>query len=334
MSANTLIEEFLNYLRFERHFSPHTAKCYAADLHQFCEFLQDGRDASTAPSGGYDSDAHEGGGGVATALAAPPQRARVTTREQLVAIDTEDVRRFLAFLRDREYSKSTTARKLATLRSFYKFCLKRAYVGGNPLSSIRTPKQEKRLPKFLEEEEVKKLLEAPDVNTLLGARDRAMLETMYSTGVRVSELVDLNLADVDFVGEALHIRGKGKKARVTPIAPTALAWIRRYMEMRRADPRAASFNQEAVFVNKHGQRLSTRSVRRKLDKYLALVGLDPATSPHTLRHSFATHMLNRGADLRAVQALLGHQSLSTTQIYTHVTTARMKQAYDSAHPRA
>ena len=157
---------------------------------------------------------------------------------------------------------------------------------------------------------------------------------MYSTGVRVSELVDLNLADVDFVGEALHIRGKGKKARITPIAPTALAWIRRYMEMRRADPRAASFNQEAVFVNKHGQRLSTRSVRRKLDKYLALVGLDPATSPHTLRHSFATHMLNRGADLRAVQALLGHQSLSTTQIYTHVTTARMKQAYDNAHPRA
>ncbi len=332
MSANTLIEEFLNYLRFERHFSPHTAKCYAADLHQFCGFLQDGG-GSSVPNGHYETDAHDGGG-VATALAAPPQRPQVATREQLIAVESEDVRRFLAFLKDREYSKSTTARKLATLRSFYKFCLKRSYVGGNPLSAIRTPKQEKRLPKFLEEEQVKRLLEAPDVNTLLGARDRAMLETMYSTGVRVSELVDLNLADVDFVGEALHIRGKGKKARVTPIAPTALAWIRRYMEMRRADPRAAAFNQEAVFVNKHGQRLSTRSVRRKLDKYLALVGLDPAISPHTLRHSFATHMLNRGADLRAVQALLGHQSLSTTQIYTHVTTARMKQAYDQAHPRA
>jgi integrase/recombinase XerC len=290
---------------------------------------------ASAPGGGYDPDGHDGhGGGVATAVAAPPQRAAVTTREQLQAVEADEVRQFLTFLKERDYSKSTTARKLATLRSFYKFCLKRSYVTSNPLSTIRTPKQEKRLPKFMEEEEVKKLLEAPDVNSLLGARDRAMLETMYSTGVRVSELVDMNVADIDFVGEVLHIRGKGKKARVTPIAPTALAWIRRYMEMRRADPRAASFNQEAVFVNKHGQRLSTRSVRRKMDKYLAQVGLDPAISPHTLRHSFATHMLNRGADLRAVQKLLGHQSLSTTQIYTHVTTARMKQAYDQAHPRA
>ncbi|HSW47224.1 MAG TPA: site-specific tyrosine recombinase/integron integrase [Phycisphaerae bacterium] len=345
MSANTLIEEFLNYLRFERHFSPHTAKCYAADLHQFCEYLRDGGPIPSSAGGGYEAYASDaGGGGVATVVAAPPQqraqaaptttREQLATREQLVAIEAEDVRRFLAFLKDRAYSKSTTARKLATLRSFFKFCLKRSYVSSNPLSTIKTPKQDKRLPRFLEEEEVRKLLEAPDVSTLLGARDRAMLETMYSTGVRVSELVDLNLADIDFVGEAMHVRGKGKKARVTPIAPTALAWIRRYMEMRRADSRAAAWDQQAVFVNKHGQRLSTRSVRRKLDKYLAQVGLDPAISPHTLRHSFATHMLNRGADLRAVQELLGHQSLSTTQIYTHVTTARMKQAYDQAHPRA
>ena len=339
MNDNNLIDEFLNYLRFERHFSPHTAKCYAADLHQFCEFLDTG---GTAPvdlhrSGnglGYSS---QGGGGVATApvRTAAPARENIDTHSGgLTAVDAEEVRRFLAFLRDRQYCKSTTARKLATLRSFYKFCLKRAYIQSSPLASIRTPKQDKRLPKFLEEEQVRKLLETPDAATLLGARDRAMLETMYSTGVRVSELVDLNLQDVDFVGEALHVRGKGKKERVTPIAPTALAWIRRYMDLRRADPRAANFNQQAVFVNKHGQRLSTRSVRRKLDKYLALAGLDPSISPHTLRHSFATHMLNRGADLRSVQELLGHQSLSTTQIYTHVTTARMKQAYDDAHPRA
>ncbi len=333
-----LIDEFLNYLRFERHFSPHTAKCYAADLRQFCEFMDTG---GTAPVESHRGNglgfSSQSGGGVATA----PVRAAAPPREQidshgggLLAVDTEEVRRFLAFLRDRQYCKSTTARKLATLRSFYKFCLKRGHVQANPLAAIRTPKQDKRLPKFLEEEQIRKLLETPDVATLLGARDRAMLETMYSTGVRVSELVDLNLQDVDFVGEALHIRGKGKKERITPIAPTALAWIRRYMDMRRADPRAASFNQQAVFVNKHGQRLSTRSVRRKLDKYLALAGLDPSISPHTLRHSFATHMLNRGADLRSVQELLGHQSLSTTQIYTHVTTARMKQAYDDAHPRA
>ncbi len=329
-----LIDEFLNYLRFERHFSPHTAKCYAADLHQFCEFLGDGtgarRTGLTPPSTGFGPP---GGGGIATATEAPPQ-TQLDSRQMLLAVQTEDVRRFLAFLRDREYSKSTIARKLATLRSFYKFCLKRSYTRSNPLASIRTPKQEKRLPKFLEEEQVRKLLETPDVTTLLGARDRAMLETMYSTGIRVSELVDLNREDVDFVGECLHVRGKGKKERITPISPTALAWIRRYMDMRRADPRSAMFDQQAVFVNKHGQRLSTRSVRRKLDKYLAIAGLDPSISPHTLRHSFATHMLNRGADLRSVQELLGHQSLSTTQIYTHVTTHRMKEAYDSAHPRA
>ncbi len=332
MNENKLIDEFLNYLRFERHFSPHTAKCYAADLHQFCGFLVEGDHGTVEPPGSPSSYDLSGGG---VAVAAPPVTARATIASvDLVVVTTEDVQRFLTFLRSQEYSKSTTARKLATLRSFYKFCLKRAYVRGNPLATIRTPKQDKRLPKFLEEHDVRKLLETPDVSSALGCRDRAMLETMYSTGVRVSELVDLNLADIDFVGEALHIRGKGKKERMTPISPTALAWIKRYMELRRADPRASSFNQEAVFVNKHGQRLSTRSVRRKLDKYLAICGLDPAISPHTLRHSFATHMLNRGADLRAVQELLGHQSLSTTQIYTHVTAARMKQAYDQAHPRA
>ena len=333
MSDKALIDEFLNYLRFERHFSPHTAKCYAADLHQFCEFLREGTapaPAQSPPPAGFGDPA---GGGTATVTEAPPQ-TQVNSGGMLIAVQTDDVRRFLGFLREREYSKSTIARKLATLRSFYKFCLKRGHVQSNPLTSVRTPKQEKRLPKFLEEEQVRKLLDTPDVATLLGCRDRAMLETMYSTGIRVSELVELDLEGVDFVGECLHIRGKGKKERITPISPTALAWIRRYMDMRRSDPRAANFDQQAVFVNKHGQRLSTRSVRRKLDKYLAIAGLDPSISPHTLRHSFATHMLNRGADLRSVQELLGHQSLSTTQIYTHVTTARMKQAYDDAHPRA
>lgn len=334
MNENKLIEEFLNYLRFERHFSPHTAKCYAADLRQFCGFLGEDGGGSTTEAAASGPAYDVMGGGTATAVASPPARAQTDATAALIAVNTEQVQRFLGFLRTQEYSKSTTARKLATLRSFYKFCLKRSYIKGNPLATIRTPKQDKRLPKYLEEHEVRKLLETPDVTAMLGCRDRAMLETMYSTGVRVSELVDLNLADIDFVGEALHIRGKGKKERICPIAPTALAWIKRYMELRRADPRSSTFNQESVFVNKHGQRLSTRSVRRKLDKYLAICGLDPAISPHTLRHSFATHMLNRGADLRSVQELLGHQSLSTTQIYTHVTAARMKQVYEQAHPRA
>lgn len=334
MNENHLIDEFLNYLRFERHFSPHTAKCYAADLHQFCEFLGEHGSvgsAGEAGSNGYHPDLEADGTAVATA--APP-RVRAGHEVVLTAVETEDIQRFLAFLSERSYSKSTTARKLATLRSFYKFCMRRSHVQVNPLATIRTPKQDKRLPKFLEEDDIRKLLETPDTNTTLGCRDRAMLETMYSTGIRVSELVDLNVADVDFIGEALNVRGKGKKQRITPISPTALAWIKRYTEMRRQDPRSAASNQDAVFVNKHGQRLSTRSVRRKLDKYLAMAGLDPTISPHTLRHSFATHLLSRGADLRSVQELLGHQSLSTTQIYTHVTVSRMKQAYDAAHPRS
>ncbi|MBU0718631.1 MAG: tyrosine recombinase XerC, partial [Planctomycetes bacterium] len=253
---------------------------------------------------------------------------------KLREVDTERVKSFLAFLSTQSYSKSTIARKLATLRSFYKFCLRRGYVKAHPLASIRTPKQDKRLPRYLEIDEINKLLSTPDDNTLLGARDKAMLEVLFSTGVRVSELVDLNFVDVDFAGGTIRVRGKGKKQRTTPVGPTAINAIQKYLELRRADARSARFDQEALFVNKHGQRLSTRSVRRKLDKYLVECGLDPTISPHTLRHSFATHMLNNGADLRSVQELLGHQSLSTTQVYTHLTTPRLKAVYDDSHPRS
>jgi len=332
MTENPLIEEFLNYLRYERHFSPHTAKCYAADLHQFIEFL-----ANSAPTGEShgvrDGEGNNGNGGVAVATA-PPAVATAAAPEILSRVRTEDVQAFLGFLKNQDYSKSTTARKLATLRSFYKFCLKRGHVGTNPVASIRTPRQEKRLPKFLEYEDVQRLLNTPDTSTVLGARDRAMLETIYSTGVRVSELVGLNLEDVDYVGEALHIRGKGRRERVAPISKSALAHIQKYLEMRKAEIRDGATGEQALFVNKHGQRLSTRSVRRKLDKYLLQCGLDPSISPHTLRHSFATHMLNNGADLRSVQELLGHRSISTTQVYTHLTTKRLKDSYDNAHPHA
>ncbi|HNQ21669.1 MAG TPA: tyrosine recombinase XerC [Phycisphaerae bacterium] len=258
----------------------------------------------------------------------------VNLNQRLCEVDTARVKMFLAFLGTQNYSKSTIARKLATLRSFYKFCMRRSYITNHPLATIRTPKQDKRLPKFLELEQINKLFATPDQNTLLGARDRAIFEVLFATGVRVSELVDLNFADLDVPNQVIRIRGKGKKQRTVPIGPTALAAIQRYVDMRRGDPRGATFNQEALFVNKHGQRLSTRSVRRKLDKYLTECGLDPTISPHTLRHSFATHMLNNGADLRSVQELLGHQSLSTTQIYTHLTAPRLKAVYDEAHPRS
>jgi len=348
-SENPLIAEFLNYLRYERHFSSHTGKCYAADLHQFCDFLLEVRPDDSGPSAlngtmyrersagsGFGFSTGNGAGSATATLVAPPTVTEATRdlRARLVAVDTTMVRRFLNHLAGHEYSKATVARKLATLRSFYKFCVKRGHVVSNPVAPIRTPKQEKRLPKFLNTEEVAALLAAPDDSDILGARDKAMLETLYSTGIRVSELVGLNLDDVDFLGEALTIRGKGRKERITPIGPTALAAIRKYLELRQKDARATTFNPQALFVNKHGQRLSTRSVRRKLDKYLAQQGLDPSISPHTLRHTFATHMLNAGADLRSVQELLGHQSISTTQIYTHLTTNRLKEVYDQAHPRA
>lgn len=343
MIENPLIEEFLNYLKFERHFSPHTAKCYSADLSQFCSFLVgDKAAASSGQTFGSSgrSTAAQAGAAIQSGHATPTTPtgtavlAASTVVPKLREVNPEQVKSFLAFLGTQNYSKSTIARKLATLRSFYKFCLRRGYVSAHPLASIRTPKQEKRLPKFLELEQINQLLSTPDDNTLLGSRDRAILEVLFSTGVRVSELVDLNFPDVDFEGQTVRVRGKGKKQRTAPIGVTAIAAIRKYIELRRADPRSATFDQNALFVNKHGQRLSTRSVRRKLDKYLAEAGLDPNISPHTLRHSFATHMLNNGADLRSVQELLGHQSLSTTQVYTHLTAPRLKTAYDDAHPRA
>jgi integrase/recombinase XerC len=200
--------------------------------------------------------------------------------------------------------------------------------------AVKTPKQEKKLPKFLSYEQIQSLLNAPDTNTWLGARDRAILEVLYSTGMRVSEIVALNMEDVDFLGEVIHVRGKGKKERVSPIGSSALQAIQRYLEFRnKRMQNDSNFDSKVLFANKHGKRLSTRSIRRKMDKYLVAAGLDPAISPHTLRHSFATHMLNNGADLRSVQELLGHQSISTTQVYTHMGSAKMKEVYDQAHPR-
>jgi len=265
------------------------------------------------------------------------QRSNPTVSELFEIRETADVneaRSYLAHLNDKGYSKATIARKLATLRSFYKFLVRTNRCTSNPLVAVRTPKQEKKLPRFLEYEEVKRLLETPPVDTWLGARDRAILETLYSTGIRVSELVALNMDDIDFLGEVIHIRGKGKKERIAPISSSALQSIQHYMEFRNKRAQSnTNFSSKVLFVNKHGQRLSTRSVRRKMDKYLKMAGLDPAISPHTLRHSFATHMLNNGADLRSVQELLGHQSLSTTQVYTHLTTKKLKEVYDNAHPR-
>lgn len=301
----TLIQKFIAYLRAERHFSVHTARCYAADLEQFERYL---------------------GGDVPESDAARDKR--------LQSVNAEQVRSFMTQLYDKNYCKSTVARKLATLRSFYKFMVKRNLISASPVIDIRTPKQDKRLPKFLTLEEIQRLFGNCDTTTLLGSRDRAILETLYSTGIRVSELVALNISDLDLNENVIHVRGKGKKERVIPISPGAVQGILAYLDLRRAALNPNRQDTDSLFINKHGQRLSTRSVRRKLDKYLLEAGLDLSVSPHTLRHSFATHMLQQGADLRSVQELLGHQSLSTTQIYTHLSSRRIREEYEKAHPRA
>ncbi len=320
-----IVQEFLDYLRLERHFSPYTARCYGADLRQFGEFLTNEFESAPATDG----------------TAALATDATVNLENEMVSADTVLIRKFLAYLGELEYSPSTLARKIATLRSFYKYLARIGRVETNPMILIRTPKQSKRLPKAISVEQIEQLLATPNDKTTLGARDRAILETLYSTGIRVSELVDLNRADMDEIGEALTIRGKGKKERVVPLGSHALRAIHHYIQILAADPHFTAVRDNAdagqptpLFINKSGSRLSSRSVRRKLDKYLAEAGLDPDISPHTLRHSFATHLLDNGADLRSVQELLGHQSLSTTQVYTHLTTQRMRDAYDQAHPRA
>jgi integrase/recombinase XerC len=310
-----LVKSFLDYLKLERHFSDYTVRSYGADLYQFGQFI---------------------GGQIGTAFA-NAERVGAATEPldaKFVRCETLTIREFLAYLTAQNYTKSTTARKLATLRSFYKYVIRRGLVSAHPLSTIRTPKQERRLPKCLELDQVQKLLDAPGEADILCIRDKAMLEVLYSSGIRVSELVDLETQDIDLQEGVLRVRGKGRKDRLTPIGSQAINALKRYFGSRQADPKMNTQFTHKVFLNKHGEPLSTRSVRRKLDKYLTIAGLDPGISPHTLRHSFATHLLNNGADLRSVQELLGHQSLSTTQVYTHLTTKRMKDVYDSAHPRA
>lgn len=330
MNSLPLIDSFLAFLTDERHFSPYTARCYGADLRQYLDYL-----LSRAGRATPDIPAEQ------TALdqIARGNRNGASITHAICNASTDAVREYLAHLSTHSYSAATMARKIATLRSFYKWAHKRGLVETNPMTLIRTPRQAKRLPKAISVEQIEQLIATPDDGDVLGARDRAMLTTLYFTGLRVSELVDLNIEDLDLENEMIRVRGKGKKERLVPIIRNAQVAIRHYIEVLRNDARFAhcwgpGATGKPLFINKHGGRLSSRSVRRKLDKYLREVGLDPAISPHTLRHSFATHMLDNGADLRSVQELLGHRSLSTTQTYTHLTTQRLRKSYDSAHPRA
>ncbi|UCB57428.1 MAG: tyrosine recombinase XerC [Candidatus Omnitrophota bacterium] len=285
------IRKFLTYLEIERNASPHTLLNYHIDLKQMRQFLS-GKD---------------------------PQE-----------IDRLDIRRYLAFLKSKNLKKRTLSRKLSTFRSFFRFLTREGYAKTSPVSAIASPKLEKTLPIFLDVNKVARLLEAPEEKQLLGLRDRAILETLYSTGMRASELIGLNIGRVDFIAGMVKVYGKGRKERLVPIGDKALRAIREYLEkdtFHKKDTRS-------LFLSKNNRRLTAAGVRKIINKYIQRTSLKEKISTHTLRHSFATHLLDKGADLRSVQELLGHASLSTTQIYTHITTERLKTVYNKAHPRA
>jgi integrase/recombinase XerC len=293
--------DFLTHLGIEKNSSVQTVKSYREDLTQALEFLR-------------------------THL----------KKDSLEARDwnTRALRAFLAWLHEQGYAKTTIARRLAAVRTFGKFLCREGTIASNPAEALRSPRLNKTLPHFLTVDDIRRLLAAPPVYTPFGRRDRAMLESLYSAGLRVSELCGLNLADADLSDGVLVIRGKGKKERLALLGDQAIAALTAWLVDRRELLASVGAVAEAIFLNKTGGRLTTRSVGRLLEGHLKRAGLDPRTTPHTLRHSFATHLLDNGADIRGVQELLGHKSLATTQVYTHVTTARMQQSYHKAHPRA
>lgn len=294
------IERFLRRLRAERNASPLTIKSYREDLQALLAYLSEVRGDSPGP-------------------------ADVTTL---------DLRGYVAQLHAAGYAKSTIARRLASLRSFFREMQREGLVATNPARPLRNPRKQRPLPHFLATEELGRLLETPPASEPLGLRDRALLETMYSAGLRISELVGLNEGDLDLTERVLRVRGKGRRERLAPLGSFAAKAVERWLAVRTLAPREPTGTAAPVFTNRFGRRITTRSVARCLEKYLAAAGLDRRTTPHTLRHSFATHLLDRGADIRSVQELLGHQNLSTTQIYTHVSTARLRAVYEQAHPRA
>lgn len=293
------ISQFLRYLDVERNASDLTIKSYREDLMDLADFLTE-----------------EG-------------TKRVAPRD----VDSAALRHYVSALHDAGYARTSIARKLASLRSFYRFSQRQQLADTNPAKALRNPRGQRKLPHFLTGEEIQQLLNSPDAGTESGLRDVAILEVMYSAGLRVSELVGMNDRDLDFEEGVVRIRGKGRKERFGAIGEYAANALKRYFAVRKRIE-TPSTNELPTFTNKFGQRLTTRSVARMLEKYIKKCGLDTRTTPHTLRHSFATHLLDRGADIRSVQEMLGHKSLVTTQIYTHVSTASIKQAYANAHPRA
>jgi len=282
------IDQFLSYLEVEKNYSSHTLLNYKIDLDEFLVFL-----------------------------------GKIPLNE----VDYAVLRRFLAMIRGKNLKPRSIARKLSSLRSFFKYLQREKIVNSNPAALLVTPKLDKPLPHFLSEQEAVKMMDAPAEDKVSQYRDKAIFETLYSTGIRVSELVGLDIDDVDFISNIIRVMGKGRKERLVPIGNKALDAIQHYIDCRKQKV-------NILFLNKNSTRLSTRSISNIINKYVTKQAIAQHVTPHMFRHSFATHLLNAGADLRSVQELLGHVNLSTTQIYTHLTTDKLKKVYDQAHPRA
>jgi len=289
------IEAYLAHLRYERNASPHTISSYGIDLGQLAAYLEE-------------------------------------KKLRLSQVDNVVLRGFLVNLYQRKLTKTSAARKLAAIRSFFEFCVRQKWVEDNAAKVVATPRLDRHVPAFLSEDEMARLLEVPPSDDALGLRDRAILELFYATGIRVSELTGADLEDISLPEKMIRVRGKGKKERLVPFGRKAAESLDAYLRVRHTFPLV--LGEQAVFLNYQGTRLTSRSVQRLVTKYFKLAALRVKISPHALRHSFATHLLGRGADLRVIQELLGHESLATTQKYTHMDVKHLLEVYRKAHPRA
>lgn len=322
--------QFLDHLRFVKNASEHTVRNYSIDLNSFKnyiekEILQISQPENLPEKIRYDA---------AYQQRDPGKDALI----DLLTIDKRAIRGFLAHLNANDSNKRTIVRRMSSLRSFFKFVYLQKMVSANPTEDLDTPKIDKRIPYSLSYEQVQKLFDQPDTATLLGFRDRAIIELFYSSGLRVSELVALDRADFDYKNLLVKLKGKGRKERIVPITKNAADWIQNYLNYperyREVDGHLAQVDTKAVFLNRLGTRLTTRSVDRNFVRYLTQSGIAADVTPHSIRHTIATHWLENGMDLKTIQVLLGHRSLSTTTIYTQVSTNLKKKVYDASHPRA
>lgn len=297
------ITSFLNYLKFEKNYSSNTVSSYENDLLQLHSFFT---------------------------------KHFTSEKYKLKAIDNLTIRLFLGDLIDNGISRKSIARKLSSLRSFYKYLYRKKLVKSNPTLNVATPKIPKKLPSFLDESAMNRMFELPDETTVTGLRDKALLDVLYSTGIRLNELIELNLENIDWYNKTLKVIGKGRKVRITPFGEKAKTAMQKYLQRREElfTETTSEKERRAVFISNRGKRMYPKGVYNIVNYYIQQVSDIEKKSPHVLRHTFATHLLNRGADLMAVKELLGHESLSTTQIYTHVTIDRLKSIYDQAHPKS